>query len=326
VVKTLSYRVALEIIMNYRAVLFATIQTVGLFAAGLINIPVLGQVLILFTPVPLIIIYVRNNRREGLTALGASGTLILLLGGWQAAAILLFSFGLMAIGIAEGMRRKMKPEAASLLGGLLPIAVLGAIVLFYVVRVGKSPVSAVEEYLRESLTEAAGLYSRMGLAEMAATVTSVTDSVIYYLTRLMPGITVATSIAQAACCYGIARAFIARKPGSAASLDRQPFALWHAPDAWVWGLIAALAFIIVPQETPRFIGWNLAILFAVLYVAQGTAIVEHYLLKAHLKPFLRGLIITLLLAMPPTLASIIALGIVDIWADVRKVRVSGEKA
>jgi uncharacterized protein YybS (DUF2232 family) len=108
-------------------------------------------------------------------------------------------------------------------------------------------------------------------------------------------------------------------------MDRQPFALWHAPDAWVWGLIAALAFSVVPHETPRFIGWNLAILFAVLYLAQGAAIVEHYLLKARLKPFLRGLIITLLLVLPPTLASVIALGIVDIWADVRKVRGPGIK-
>jgi uncharacterized protein YybS (DUF2232 family) len=249
-----------------------------------------------------------------------STVLVLLLGGWQAAAILLFSFGLMAVGIAEGMRRQMKPEGASLLGGLLPVAVLGAIVLFYFVRVGKSPVSAVEEYLRESITAATAVYTRMGLADMAATVTSVMDSFIHYLARLMPGITVATSVAQAACCYGIARAVIARKPESSPVMDRQPFALWHAPDAWVWGLIVALAFSIVPRETPRFIGWNLAILFAVLYLAQGAAIVEHYLLKTRLRPFMRGLIVTLLLAMPPTLASIIALGIVDVWADVRKVR------
>jgi uncharacterized protein YybS (DUF2232 family) len=313
----------LEIVMNYRSIFLAAIQAVGLYAAVFIH-PI-GQILTLVTPVPLIVAYVRNGRQVGLAALGLSAVLALLLGGWQAAAILLFSFGLMSIGIAEGMRRQMKPEGASLLGGLLPIAVLGAIVLFYLVRVGKSPVSAVEEYLREIITAAAAVYTRMGLAEMAATVTSVMDSFIYYFARLMPGITVATSIAQAACCYVIARAVIARKPESAPVMDRQPFALWHAPDAWVWGLIAALAFSVVPHETPRFIGWNLAILFAVLYLAQGAAIVEHYLLKARLKPFLRGLIITLLLVMPPTLASVIALGIVDIWADVRKVRGPGIK-
>jgi uncharacterized protein YybS (DUF2232 family) len=309
--------------MNYRSTFIATVQTVALFAAGLIH--PLGQMLALFTPVPLILPYVRDGRKEGLTALGASSVLVLALGGWQAAAILLFSFGLMAIGISEGMRRQMKPERIALLGGLLPIAVLGAIVLFYLVRVGKSPIGAVEEYLRESITAAAAAYARMGLKEMSATVTSVPDTFIYYLTRLMPGITVATSVVQAACCYGLARFIIARKPETTAAAGRQPLAAWHAPDSWVWGLIAALALIVLPHEPSRLFGWNLALLFAVVYVAQGAAIVEHYLLKAHIKPFLRGLIITLILALP-SIVFVIALGIVDIWADVRKVRVPVLKA
>lgn len=304
--------------MNYRSIFLASIQTVGLYAAGFI-IPILGQALALFTPVPLILSYVRNGRKEGLVALGASSVLVLALGGWQAAAILLFSFGLMSIGISEGMRRQLKPERIALLGGLLPIAVLGAIVLFYFIRVGKSPVGAVEEYLRESITAAAAAYARMGLKEMAATVTSVTDTFIYYLTRLMPGITIATSVVQAACCYGVARVIIARKPETAAAAGRQPFAAWHAPDSWVWGLITTLVLIILPHETSRLFGWNLALLFAVVYVAQGAAIIEHYLLKTSLKPFIRGLIITLILAMP-SIVFVIALGIVDIWADVRKVR------
>jgi hypothetical protein len=57
----------------------------------------------------------------------------------------------------------------------------------------------------------------------------------------------------------------------------------------------------------------------VVYLAQGAAIVEHYLLKAHIKPFIRGLIMALILAMP-SIVFVIALGIVDVWADVRKVR------
>jgi uncharacterized protein YybS (DUF2232 family) len=304
--------------LNIRAVFYATVQTVGLYAAGFI-IPLLGQVLGLFTPVPLIMVSLRYGRKEGLTALGASCVLVLALGGWQAAAILLFSFGLMSIGISEGMHRKMTHERIALLGGLLPIAVLAAIVVFYFMKVGKSPMAAVEEYLRESITAAAAAYTRMGLKDMAAMVTSVTDDFIYYLTRLIPAITIATTVIQAACSYGVARAIIARKPESAPVDGLPPFAAWHAPDVWVWGLIAALTLIVIPNELPRLAGWNLAILFSVVYMAQGAAIVEHYLQKAHLKTFMRGLIITLILAMP-SIVFVIALGVVDIWADFRKVR------
>ena len=98
------------------------------------------------------------------------------------------------------------------------------------------------------------------------------------------------------------------------------FGLGHAPDSWVWGLIVALTLIVVPQETARFVGWNVAILFAVLYLAQGSAIVDHYLRKAGIKAIGRGLILALVLAMP-SVVFVVTIGIVDIWADFRKVRV-----
>jgi uncharacterized protein YybS (DUF2232 family) len=315
---TLAFPFSLETIMNYRSTFSATIQTVGLYAAGFI-IPVVGQVLALITPVPLILVSVRNGRKEGLLALGASAALTALLGGWQAAALLLLSFGLMAVGIAEGMRRQMKPEQVSLLGGLLPIAVIGVVVAFYFVRAGKSPIGAIEGYLRTSITEAASLYTNMGLKDMAAMVTSVSDTFVHYLVRLIPAITIATSVVQAATCYSLSRSIITKKDPASPLAGQPSLALWHAPDTWVWGLIAALALLAVPSGASRLIGWNLAILFAVVYLAQGTAIVEHYLKKARIKPFIRGLILALVLAMP-SIAFAVALGIVDIWADFRKVR------
>ena len=308
--------------MNYRAILIAIVQTLGLFVAGFV-IPLLGQMLALFTPVPLILVTIRNGERAGLTTLVASSLIMSVLGGWQAAAILFLSFGLMAIGIAIGMRRNLNPEQTSLLGGLLPIAVLGAIVVFYLVRVGKNPITEVEVYLREIIASSAKTYTTMGLTEMAAMVSSIPDSFIYYLSRLLPSITIATSVTQAACCFGIARAILVRKPG-AEPLPAQPsLVAWHAPDSWVWGLIAALALIVVPQETARFIGWNIAILYAVLYLAQGIAIVEHYLRKTGIRTFGRGLLLALILAMP-SVVFVIALGIVDIWADFRKVRIPAQ--
>lgn len=301
--------------MNYRAFLSATFQTVGLFMVGII--PVFGQIFALFTPVPLILAYVRENRQEGFFALSMASLIVAALGGWTAAAMLFFSFGLMAMGTAEGMRRNLKPEQASLLGGLLPVAALLTIVAFYVLKVGKNPIIEIDLYLRETLAASVKTYTDLGLTEMAAMASSIPDSFIHYLTRLMPGIIVATSVTQAACCYGIARAVILKKQGDAAG--QTSLAAWHAPDSWVWGLIAALTFIVIPHETARLTGWNLAIIFGVVYLAQGIAIVDHYLRRSRFKPFARGLFIAFILAMP-SIVFAIALGIVDIWADFRKVR------
>jgi uncharacterized protein YybS (DUF2232 family) len=308
----------------HRALIIATVQTVGLFLAAFV-IPLLGQILALFTPVPLIIHALRYGKWQGLTALTASSAIVAALGGWQLAAILFLSFGLMAIGISEGMRLNLKHERTSLLGGLLPVVVLGVILAVYFSRIGKNPVSVAEEYLRSSLAETAQFYASMKLADMAAMVTAVSDTFVHYLVRLSPGIIIATSIAQAACCYGIARAMIMRRPGEGPMPVMTPFSLWHAPDSWVWGLIAALALIVVPGETSRFIGWNLGIIFGTVYLAQGTAIADYYLRKIRVKTFARGVMLGLVLAMP-SIVFVIALGIVDIWADLRKVRVPVPKA
>ncbi len=55
--------------MNYRAILIATVQTLGLFVAGIIH-PI-GQLLALFTPVPLILVSIRNRSVDGLMTLAA---------------------------------------------------------------------------------------------------------------------------------------------------------------------------------------------------------------------------------------------------------------
>jgi uncharacterized protein YybS (DUF2232 family) len=305
--------------MNYRSMLLAAAQTLGLFIAGFL-IPVLGQALVLFTPVPLIVAYVRDGRAEGLTALFATAGIVAVLLGWHIAAILLFSFGLMAVGTAEGMQRRLRPERIAVLGGLLPIAAAGSVLAYYLAHTGKNPVTILEGHLRGSITEAAKLYAGLGLTEMASAVTSVSDTFVHYLVRLVPGIAVATSLLQAACCFGLARAIIIRGTGAASVPSSQPsLAAWHAPDAWVWGLIAVLALMMIPNEASRLTGLNCAIVFSVVYLVQGIAIVEHVLRKARIQAIARGLIHALILALP-TIVFVIALGVVDIWADFRKVR------
>jgi len=169
------------------------------------------------------------------------------------------------------------------------------------------------------MAEAAKVYAAMGLADMAATVTAMSDKFVHALVRLLPGIGVATSVVQAAFCYGIVRAAFIRRPGPIPLPVQNSLASWHAPDTWVWGLIASLTLLVVPDEIAWYVGWNLTILFAILYLAQGIALLDFYLRKTHMRPFVRGVIHTLILALP-SIVFVIAAGIVDIWADFRKVR------
>jgi len=309
--------------VNYRSIVIGIIQTTAMFVAGFI-IPVAGQIIALFTPVPLVLAYLRGGRTEGLIVLIASGLFLTILGGWHTAAILVLTFGLMAIGLSEGMRRQWKPDSAVVLGGMLPMIVLSAIAAYLFSRIGKNPVIVVEEYLKGSMTEAARLYAEIGLREMSSAIASVPDTFIHNLVRLLPGITIATSVFQAASCYGLSRIILARRPGNAPVAPAIPLAKWHAPDVWVCRLTVRLPLVVIPSEAARFAGWNLAIIYSVVYLTQGVAIVEFYLRKVRIQPFIRGMIHALILLLP-SVVFVVALGIIDIWADLRKVRGPGEQ-
>lgn len=290
-----------------------------LFAAGAF-IPLLGQVVAVFTPVPFIVTALRHGVRESLAAFGIVALLITVLAGSQAGLILALGFGLMAAGIVIGMRRNLPPEKTVLLGGLLPVLAASIPLLMTAMHAENGLLAPAEAYMRKSLLEAVEIYKKAGLAEMAQAVSDVSDRFVYYFVRLLPGLAVTLSLVQSASCYGISRARLRRDPGRSATLPPQTaFAAWHAPDAWVWGLIAALACVAAPQEVVRFTGMNFGIFFLCVYAAQGMAVVEFMLRKGGLHAAARS-VVHALIVMLPSVMLLPPLGVVDIWADVRKVR------
>lgn len=300
--------------MNYRAILFAAAQAVIFFISGFF-IPLLGLVL---TPVPLVVASLRTGWTEGVVAGALAAILIGFLAGWQFAVTFLICFGVMAAAVSEGMRRHWKPESVAVLGGLAPVALLGMLAARFFMRTGKSPVPFLEDVIRKQRDVAVKLYKDMSLTDVANTVAAVPDQFIHYFVLLIPGIVITSMLFAAMICMLISLRLILRKPGA---VSLRPISLihWHAPDVWVWGLILALGLILVPREAFQFAGWNLAIVYSAVYLLQGIAVVDHYLRKARIQPFMRGLILAIILALP-SVVCVIAAGVVDIWADFRKLR------
>jgi len=310
--------------MPYRSILFAALQSAGLMIAGFL-VPVIGQITLLIAPVPLILIMVREGKLPGMLALGIATVILAVLAGGQAVLVVIFlSLGFMAMGLADGLRWRWKPENAILVGGMLTIVALLVVLAPLIHSAEKGPVAVTEEYLRTSIAEAQQLYAQLGLTDVANVMAQVTDTVVYYLVRLLPGIILTMTLLQAACCYGMARALILRKDPAATVLAEPTLATWHAPDSWVWGLIVSLGLVASGLLTATkgiafFLGLNLALVFLLVYSVQGLSLVEFTLRKARVGTIWRSLILTFIVALP-LIVPVIALGVVDIWADFRKVR------
>jgi len=304
--------------MNYRSIFIATVQMVGLFLSG-IFIPLLPWLL---APVPLILVYVRNSKMEGLTVLGFACLIVTLLGGWYVLFFFFTIFSLAAVCLAEGLLRQWKPEVSIGGGALLPVISVGSIAAYYFTHLGENPISVIERFILEQREEAVKLYSSHGFNEITTAISAIPDISFHYFALMLPCLLILTVATLAACSYAAAKTIILRNPGSGPRISSTPLALWYAPDAWIWGLISAFVCIMIPNETARFIlGWNVAVLFVVIYFIQGAALVEYFLkLKLHMRPFARILIHIVILALPPLIAGTIIFGIIDVWADFRKLR------
>ena len=294
----------------------------ALWAMGLYLFPIVREIAGPFAPVPLIILYVRSGRHDGLSAIGLSTAVIFMLVGRQTPFILFLGLGLMAIGAAEGMLKRFKPENTVLLAGMLPVALFSLVATFIFAKSGANPVTALEDFFRLAIDEWVKIYTVMGLKETADAVQAFSVPLIYYLVRLFPSIVIVFAVVQAALCYGLARWLIIRREGPASGPAQTSFAGWHAPDAWVWGLISTLALMVMPSHTVRLVGLNLIVLFFVVYTIQGMALLEYLLKRVSIPALARGFILALIL--PFLIVFITALGVVDIWADFRKVR-AGEQ-
>jgi uncharacterized protein YybS (DUF2232 family) len=308
--------------MPYRPIIIAALQAAVLCVAGL-RIPVLGQIALIFVPVPLIAAAVLHGRTAGLASTALATLLLAVFMPWQTAILLfLLGFGLMAAGLSEGMLRGLRPETAIALGSILPLIAVIAAFTPALLHAGQDPVTMIGDFLRKSIQEAQKLYTDIGAVDLAQAIGAAGDTIIFYVLRLLPGIILATTVMQAAGCYGIARSLVLRRrPDLAAGGPLLP--VWHAPDGWVWVLIAALAAIaIAPRGTATwFAGLNVSLLFLFVYTAQGVAVMEFYYRKARLPIVMRSFLHAVILALPSVVA-VVALGVVDIWADFRKLRPS----
>lgn len=290
--------------------------------AGLLNLPILSQIAVLFVPVPLIIVSVVHGRHAGALAAALAALIVSAFAGFQIALVLFFlSFGLMALGLAEGLAKGWRPETAIAVASALPLFMLLLMIVPAVVKSGKDPLSLVDALIRESIADGRKLYADLGANEVVQALESLSDRVIFYVARLIPGIVLATTILQAALCYGFTRSLLLRRKPDLPPVTQRPLHLWHAPDAWVWALIVTLGLVALsPRDSAAwFVGVNLSFFWLLVYTAQGAALLEHFLKKVRIPVIGRSFLHTLILLMP-TVVAVIAFGVVDIWADFRKVR------
>jgi uncharacterized protein YybS (DUF2232 family) len=289
--------------------------TVALFAAAR-YVPVLGIVVSLLAPTPILLATLRYGLRTGLLALGLSTLSLALLFGSLQSSIFLAEYGVMALVLAEAIRRQWSVERTILASTAVPSMASGALIAALIWSVDLN-LGAVKQHFHEDLGQALRplLSEGGGLSDEA--LQAYVQEAFGTVMRLLPALLVLSTAAGALLNYGVVR-IMWRRLGGQPSLPEMKLAQWKAPEVCVWVLIASGIGSFVPLPGIQIVGLNVLFLVSLVYLVQGLGVIVFYLQRASVPPILRSLAYIVLVIQPLFLLGVAAFGLFDLWSDFRR--------
>jgi uncharacterized protein YybS (DUF2232 family) len=296
-------------------VLVLVALTVTLFAAAG-YVPVLGVIVSLLAPTPLLLVALRRGLRVGLLALGLSAlSLALLLGGLQ--SIIFFAeYGVMALTMAEAIRRRWSVEKVLLVATAVPLAAT-ALVMAGLFSSADVDLSAMRQHFERELSRTLPQYLAEEGGEVDGDLRTYIQEALTVVVRLLPSLFIISTAAGALINYSVVRLLWRRMEDQTLFPDLQ-LGQWKAPEFCVWVLIAGGLCSFMPLPSLRLVGLNVLLLVSLVYLIQGLCVMVFYLHKASVHPLFRGIAYLFLVIQPLLLLGVAAFGLFDLWFDFRR--------
>jgi uncharacterized protein YybS (DUF2232 family) len=282
--------------------------------------PFVGVIAFIFLPLPILYFYSKNGRARGLALLGLS--------------ILIFSFTLITVDLletlpvfvllsfsgvvmAEALKRNHSIEKIV----LFPVAgsfILEVIfVLYQSFHMSKTPWHLISSYIESKIRLSISFYEYLNVSsEQIKFIKENMAGIVSSITMIFPAISL------------IGLIFIIWVNLLAGKKIFQKYGLyypelgdlssWKVPEKMIWFLIAAGAILLLPDERTEILGWNMLIVILFVYLLAGVAIVSFFLKKSGVSTGLRYLVYFLIFAQQIITCLVAAAGVIDLWADFRK--------
>lgn len=274
----------------------------------------------LFSPSPLIYVYLQRGRVVGLAAIGSVSLVILLLMGLKSALVFFAEYAVLALIMAETIQLRQPIGHSILLSALGSAFVSGFFLFVFFSSSGKPPEEMFQQHLKENLEQS--LAALKGIGKTPAELDSVrvaAEKMVRILAASFPAFLAVGSLICAVVNFNLIRFLMARTDKAALELLGK-FSEWVLPDQLVWLFIVSAGSFFLPDDVLRMIGLNVFIVMLAVYFFQGLAIVTHFLEGRSAPVFLWLIIFILALTQPIIMGVVAGLGLFDLWVDFRKIR------
>lgn len=282
--------------------------------------PVVGAIVIIFIPLPILYYYMKNGRVKGLAIMAPSlGISFIFLSIIDAYTNVLLISMLAATGImiSECLKRNF-PLEKTVSYSVAAIFCAGAMfVLHQSYYWGVAPWQLVETYIQKQIVYSFKVYAGLNIAaEQINTIKENLPEVVSSITLILPSLFLVT--VSFIVWINLLAARLLFKKLALPGMDFGDLSSWKAPEKMVWYLIAAGAMVLLSDGGTVMIGWNMLVVIMFVYLLAGLAIVSFFLKKSPLSTGFRYLIYFLIFAQQIATLLVVAAGLFDLWADFRK--------
>lgn len=295
--------------------LLALASSLFLFMAG-VAMPAAGVVLFPFVPYPALSLGLRYGMGWGAAVLAGAILLLVIFTGKDVASIYgLFALIAVLLFALLGRLRAIEYLVAAVAG--VVFAAAGGL-LAYLFGSWGTMTRELHESMMQHMTSALGAYEKMGLSKDSLDLLrEQVPQLAQTLFQLLPGlIFLSLAFTVLVNVLLLCRRFPERR-GEWLSLDH--LRDWKGPEPLVWGLIASGFVLLAPGvEVLNAFAFNVLLVIAACYFAQGLAIIAFFFHKNNVPRFLRGITYVLIVFQQIFTLMVVGLGLFDLWGDFRR--------
>jgi uncharacterized protein YybS (DUF2232 family) len=283
--------------------------------------PILGAVIAVLSPLPLLFVYLQRGRQIGIAFVALVFAVLLLLVGAKQAILFLAEYALMALVLGELILIQLTGDRCIAISALVSGFVT---MLLLLALLGDQDISAKEFFEKQVRVHfSQSIKSFESISENKAEVAKFevfTERAVEGFAAAYPAFLLIGSLIGAVANYALVRIAWMRLYGPGLFSERS-FSEWICPDNLVWGFIFSGVALFLGQGLVADAGLNVFLVMLCIYFAQGLSIVVHFL-KARKVPIFFWFVLFILIFAQPLLIGLLAgLGVFDIWVDFRKIRV-----
>ena len=293
-------------------------------------IPLVSFASLAFIPVPAAILLLLNRTRDSLIC-AIAGMLFLFIFNY----ILAIVFTIIIIAIAFNYKYMLvKKWTLAFSIGSVFLIMLSTILLFFIANTALrqqnffNELSSAYNVYVNNLPEDPFIKNYQNFFSMGSTqfdeLIAQMQSILRFIPKLLPGVLI--TYFSMVTIFNYIFSFLILKKFSVNLKPLPDFKKWDIQWYWCWGVIAGIIMVIIPPFGSRLgsiinvLGYNIIIIFGFLYLVLGTAALWGLLDRFNVKNSIKFTVMAVIYLFPGFLIFIPFFGLIDIWANFRKLK------